>query len=522
MREELLSVGIDLGTSTTQLVFSRLFIENMAGSYSVPRMEITGKEIQYKSHIYFTPLMDQNTIDFPKIRQIVEREYERAGVKKEEIDTGAVIITGETARKENAREVVNALSGFAGDFVVATAGPDLESVIAGKGAGTDVYSRENRRMAVNIDIGGGTSNLAAFWQGDTVDTGCLDVGGRLIRVDRDTGKVTYIAPKLLRIIEGEGFSIRLGGPFSVEGVRPLLRILVRALEQSVGLRRDCKYYELLITNHGLSPQVLGSRADKPAPSCATGAGGGEERWEPPASGTPSHTKAEWGNGEERWEPVSCVSFSGGVAAVLYHPEDYPDPLQFGDMGILLAREIRSSRLFRELRVIESAETIRATVVGAGSHTTEISGSTITYANAEFPLKNLPVLKLAREEEQPGRLAGALERKLRWFWTEGQPVRLAVALEGEANPTFVRVQEYAKELLTGLAPNLRAGLPTLVVVAQDMAKALGQTLLSMAGSGGALVCLDGIRLSEGDYIDIGRPAAGGSVLPVVVKTLVFQK
>ena len=500
MREELLSVGIDLGTSTTQLVFSRLFIENMVGSYSVPRMEITGKEIQYKSHIYFTPLMDQNTIDFPKIRQIVEREYERAGVKKEEIDTGAVIITGETARKENAREVVNALSGFAGDFVVATAGPDLESVIAGKGAGTDVYSRENRRMAVNIDIGGGTSNLAAFWQGDTVDTGCLDVGGRLIRVDRDTGKVTYIAPKLLRIIEGEGFSIRLGGPFSVEGVRPLLRILVEALEQSVGLRQDCKYYELLITNHGLSPQVLGSRADRPAPSCTTGAGGGEDRW----------------------EPISCVSFSGGVAAVLYHPEDYPDPLQFGDMGILLAREIRSSRLFSGLCVIESAETIRATVVGAGSHTTEISGSTITYANAEFPLKNLPVLKLAREEEQPGRLAGALERKLRWFWTEGQPVRLAVALEGEANPTFVRVQEYAKELLTGLAPNLRAGLPTLVVVAQDMAKALGQTLLSMAGSGGALVCLDGIRLSEGDYIDIGRPAAGGSVLPVVVKTLVFQK
>ena len=500
MREELLSVGIDLGTSTTQLVFSRLFIENMVGSYSVPRMEITGKEIQYKSHIYFTPLMDQNTIDFSKIRQIVEREYERAGVRKEEIDTGAVIITGETARKENAREVVNALSGFAGDFVVATAGPDLESVIAGKGAGTDVYSRENRRMAVNIDIGGGTSNLAAFWQGDTVDTGCLDVGGRLIRVDRDTGKVTYIAPKLLRIIEGEGFSIRLGGPFSVEGVRPLLRILVEALEQSVGLRQDCKYYELLITNHGLSPQVLGSRADRPAPSCTTGAGGGEERW----------------------EPVSCVSFSGGVAAVLYHPEDYPDPLQFGDMGILLAREIRSSRLFSGLCVIESAETIRATVVGAGSHTTEISGSTITYANAEFPLKNLPVLKLAREEEQPGRLAGALERKLRWFWTEGQPVRLAVALEGEANPTFVRVQEYAKELLTGLAPNLRAGLPTLVVVAQDMAKALGQTLLSMAGSGGALVCLDGIRLSEGDYIDIGRPAAGGSVLPVVVKTLVFQK
>ncbi len=499
MREELLSVGIDLGTSTTQLIFSRLLIENMAGSFSVPRMEITKKEIQYKSQIYFTPLINQNTIDFPKIREIVEREYGKAGIRKEEIDTGAVIITGETARKENAKEVVNALSGFAGEFVVATAGPDLESVISGKGAGTDVYSGEHRLTAVNIDIGGGTSNLAVFRQGDTADTGCLDVGGRLIKVDRDTGTISYIAPKLLWIIEREGFPIRPGAPLSIEAVKPLLRILVETLEQSVGLRRDCKYYEMLITNHGLSPKTLVIQANGPS---------GDE---------------EGAVGEkERWEKISCVSFSGGVAAVLYHLEDYPDPLQFGDIGILLAREIRSSRLYSELRVIESVETIRATVVGAGSHTTEISGSTITYANAEFPIKNLPVLKLTREEEQAGSLAAALGRKMSWFWTEGQPVQLAVALEGEVNPSFSRIQEYARELLSGLAPNLRAGLPTLVVVVNDMAKALGQTILSMAGTESVIVCLDGIRLSEGDYIDIGRPAAGGSVLPVVVKTLVFQK
>lgn len=498
MKEELLSVGIDLGTSTTQLIFSRLLIENMAGSFSVPRMEITKKEIQYKSQIYFTPLINQNTIDFPQIREIVELEYGKAGIRKEEIDTGAVIITGETARKENAKEVVNALSGFAGEFVVATAGPDLESVISGKGAGTDVYSREHRLTAVNIDIGGGTSNLAVFRQGDTLDTGCLDVGGRLIKVDRDTGRITYIAPKLRQIIEKERFPIRAGEMFPMEAVTPLLRILVEALEQSVGLRQDSKYYELLITNHGLSPKVLEIQADRPY---GEEAAGGEEG---------------------RRERISCVSFSGGVAAVLYHPEDYPDPLRFGDMGILLAREIRSSRLFSELQVIESVETIRATVVGAGSHTTEISGSTITYANAEFPIKNLPVLKLTREEEQAGSLAAALGRKMSWFWTEGQPVQLAVALEGEINPTFSRIQEYAGELLLGFAPNLRAGLPTLVVVAHDMAKALGQTILSMAGTENAIVCLDGIRLSEGDYIDIGRPAAGGSVLPVVVKTLVFQK
>ena len=238
MKEELLSVGIDLGTSTTQLVFSRLLIENMASAYSIPRMVITKKEIQYQSEIYFTPLLDAVTIDFAKVRRLVEQEYASAGIRKEAIDTGAVIITGETARKENAREVVNALSGFAGDFVVATAGPDLESVISGKGAGMDVYSKKQRLTAVNIDIGGGTSNLAVFSRGEAEDTGCLDIGGRLIRVDKDSHIVTYIAPKLLEIIRKERFELAVGAPLSEAALEPLLQILTEALEQSVGLRSD--------------------------------------------------------------------------------------------------------------------------------------------------------------------------------------------------------------------------------------------------------------------------------------------
>ena len=335
MQQELLSVGIDLGTSTTQLIFSKLVIENMASSFQVPKMEITQKKIQYKSDIYFTPLLDATTIDFPKIKEIVKQEYEKAQIRKEEIDTGAVIITGETARKENAKEVVNALSGFAGDFVVATAGPDLESIISGKGAGTDVYTKEHLTTAVNIDIGGGTSNLAVFRFGETQDTGCMDIGGRLIKIDKDTHIITYSAPKLLEIIKQEGFHIAVGTPLEIEEVNKVIRIMVEALEQSVGLRNDCKYYELLITNHGLK-------------------------------GT---------------EEIKGISFSGGVAAIIYHPEKYTEEYEFGDIGILLAKAIRNSCLYRELEVIESTETIRATVVGAGNHTTEISGSTITYENA---------------------------------------------------------------------------------------------------------------------------------------------
>src|SRR5699024_12665901 len=128
-------------------------------------------------------------IDQDLIQQFVEREYENANIKKESIQTVAIIITGETARKENAEDALQALSGFAGDFVVATAGPDLESIIAAKGAGMHTYSKENSVKLVNLDVGGGTSNLAVMRRGEVVDTGCLDIGGRLIKINKDSKKI---------------------------------------------------------------------------------------------------------------------------------------------------------------------------------------------------------------------------------------------------------------------------------------------------------------------------------------------
>lgn len=162
MQETILSVGIDIGTSTTQLIFSRLTIENLASNYTVPRISIVNKEVFYRSGIYFTPLKSQTEIDAAKVKEIIRKEYEKAGRKPEDLQTGAVIITGETARKQNANRVLETLSDMAGDFVVATAGPDLESVLSAKGAGSDRLSEEKREVVANIDIGGGTSNIAFF------------------------------------------------------------------------------------------------------------------------------------------------------------------------------------------------------------------------------------------------------------------------------------------------------------------------------------------------------------------------
>ena len=187
---ELLSVGLDVGTTTTQLILSRLTVENRASSFAVPELEIAQRRILYKSPVHFTPLLDENRMDGQAIRTLVEAEYRNAGISREDVDTGAVIITGESSRKENARAVLDALADLAGDFVVATAGPDLESILAARGAGAVARSQETGETVLHMDIGGGTTNLALIREGKILRTGCLNVGGRLVKF-RENGTVSF-------------------------------------------------------------------------------------------------------------------------------------------------------------------------------------------------------------------------------------------------------------------------------------------------------------------------------------------
>lgn len=477
LREELLSVGIDIGTSTTQLIFSKIIIENLASNYTVPRIVIVDKEIIYRSEIYFTPLLSQKEINGRGVKDIIENEYQKAGIDKSKIKTGAVIITGETARKENAKEVLETLSGFAGDFVVATAGPDLESIISGKGAGAHKYSKDNKKTVVNMDIGGGTSNLAVFHKGEVVDTGCLDIGGRLIKVDKDSKKITYITKKLEKIIKDKNINLEIGMVATKDNLKPIIDIMVNSLEASVGLKPQDDIFRQIITNKTIELDI----------------------------------------------PIECISFSGGVADYVYYEGEIEDYFKYGDIGILLGQSIKDSELCKRLTVFKSIETIRATVVGAGTHTTEISGSTITYTKNAFPIKNLPILKLTKEDESGGSatLATALLKKLEWFKLEGDMQRVAIAIEGKENPSFLEVKEYASGLVEGMTELLKRELPLIIIVEKDMAKALGQTIYNLLSYSKDVVCLDSVKLDNGDYIDIGSPIAEGNVLPVVVKTLVFQ-
>ena len=180
--ETLLSVGIDLGTTTTQLVFSRLTVRNEGSAFSVPNYTVAAREVLRRSAVHFTPLRSERELDAEAIARIVDAEYAAAGIDRRAVQTGAVIITGETARRENARAVLEALSGYAGDFVVATAGPALESALAGRGAGAADYSQAHACTVVNLDIGGGTTNIARFTNGALTDTACLNVGGRRVKL----------------------------------------------------------------------------------------------------------------------------------------------------------------------------------------------------------------------------------------------------------------------------------------------------------------------------------------------------
>lgn len=464
MSEWLLSVGLDVGTTSTQMVVSQLQVENNASGFAVPEMVISQRHVRYRSEVYFTPLIGEDLVDGEGIRRIVEQEYARAGIQRADVDTGAVIITGETSRRENARIVLDALSDFAGDFVVATAGPDLESVLAAKGAGAVEYSRQTGKTVLHMDIGGGTSNLALVAEGRIVQTGCMNVGGRLLKLD-ENGKVMYVSPVLKALCH-----LKVGDTASPEQLRPIADMLVQALEMAAGLRQPTPLLEQLTT--------------KEADAFA--------RWD---------VASVAARGEE-----VVLSFSGGVADCI---EEVHDWLRFGDMGPVLGQAIRQSRLCAKAYRL-GEETIRATVIGAGCHSAQLSGSTVFYQNVALPMKNMPVIQLTELEQRlpEQELAALIRQRL-----TRQDTQAVIALPGHSAPDYTQVKALARAIVRGSSQP-----KVLVAVEKDMAKALGQAM-ALEQPGREYLCIDSVKLADGSYLDVGAPV--GPALPVVVKTLILS-
>ena len=449
--DKLLSVGLDVGTTTTQLIASSLTVQNKGNAFSVPELVIDERRALYQSPVIFTPLLSGDLVDGEAIARWVTEQYACAGISKEQVDTGAVIITGETSRKENAREVLSALSGFAGDFVVATAGPDLESVLSAKGAGATDYSAKTGKTVLHMDIGGGTSNLSYIEDGKIVATGCLNVGGRLIKLD-NRGAITYLSPVLT------GLCRLQVGQIPTEGdLKQVVALLVQTLEMAADLRPASSLLDKLTTREN----------------------------------------------QHRWvcKKADVISFSGGVADCI---QTDAAPFAYGDLGVLLGKGIRESLLCRgQFRL--GTETIRATVIGAGCHSAQLSGSTIFSGGISLPQKNLPVVSLTMPV-CPEAVADAYR---------GQDADTVVlAIPGYPSPSYGELQALASALVTG------SGQRELIVCLEtDMAKALGHAIRILQPDRPCL-CIDRVSLGAESFLDIGTPV--GPALPVVIKTLVLSK
>ena len=473
----ILSVGIDVGTSTTQVVFSKLQMDNAGGYFSVPRVAIVDKEVVYKSEVYMTPLKTDVLIDTDALRDIVADEFRKAGYRPEDTDSGAVIITGESARKENSDAVLKSLSDFAGDFVVSAAGPDMESLIAGKGSGAWQYSMDHHCRVANLDIGGGTTNVVLFEDGETLARGCLDIGGRLICMNPQ-GIITKVSPAAAVMAQAAGVSVSVGDRCDELKLTAVTRQMAAALNAYLGVgTKDIDAILRQIKTPGSS--------DFPVP-----------------------------------EKVQAVFFSGGVADLIYH--ESADTWAYGDIGVLLGRAIRESRLFTDFQKMEPGETIRATVVGAGTYTTTISGSTITYSDDIFPLKNIPVIKLD-EELQEACFAGETEpviRRIQWVLGQNDEEHFILAMPGKRNPGYMEMKRAAASIRQIMDRVQPPGEPILLVIESDIAKAMGQMIRQQPDLKRQVVAIDSIHVEDGEYVDMGKPMMNGMVIPVVVKTLIF--
>ncbi len=479
--QKIISVGIDIGTTTTQLVLSRLTVRNSAPGAVIPRMEISEKEILYRSEIHFTPIDDHLLIDADAIAEIIGAEYEAAGIDAQGVETGAVIITGETAKKENASNILDAVSQYAGDFVVATAGVNLESILAGKGSGASKYSIENHRTVANIDVGGGTSNIGVFKEGRVIDTACINVGGHLLELEKGKDQITFIAEPANEVLSEIGMPLRVGDKMTQKQLITVAEKMAEIIVESILDRKPGRLLQRLLMTNPL--------------------------------------KCDY--------PIDFVMISGGVADYVYNdfePVSIPDITIYGDIGPVLGWAIRKAFRERGISLIVPLETIRATVIGAGIHSLDISGSTIHVSEQTLPLRNVAVLSPFPPQmpSDPAEIADIVREHVGRIARENQEQYLAISLAAPAEMTYLAIRDLAEGLYEGMKDYLTYRGVMVVIVEADCGKALGQCLEIITGKNIELVCIDQIRVDEGDYIDIGNPIMGGRVVPVVVKTLVFER
>jgi ethanolamine utilization protein EutA len=464
-----LSVGVDIGSSTSHLVFSRIVLERLDSRYVV-----SSRERFFDSEILFTPYASDQEIDAQALGSFLERQYQIADVDPDEIDTGALILTGVAVQRCNARRIADLFARQAGKMVAVSAGDSLEAVMAAHGSGAVAWSIRERASIMNVDIGGGTTKIAICTDGRVTDVTAVDAGARLICLDPGGG--------IVRIEEaGRRFGVELG--IDLEPGSQLA-------PQCAGALAACMADRVFKAMAGGSP-VAGGRELLRLPPL------------PPCGG------------------VDLVMFSGGVSEYIYGRGTH----SHCDLGFLLAQEIRGRIARWKFALCRSNEGIRATAIGASQYTIQVSGSTIYVSPLEaLPLRNVPVVApafaLQRDSIDPVSIAAAIQTNVHRLdlGRADTPVALFVPWRGSA--TFQRLDDFCRGVVNGLAELLTRGYPLVLAGDGDIGGLLGIHLREEMGLANAIVSVDGIELKEFDYIDIGAMLPNSGAVPVAIKSLIF--
>ena len=465
----LVSVGVDIGSSTSHLVFSRLLLERLDNRYIVSE-----RAIVFESEVLLTPYAGDFTIDAGALGAFIDRQYALAAIDPAAIDTGALILTGVAVRRSNARAIAELFAAQAGKFVSVSAGDALEATLAAFGSGAAARSIRAAARVMNVDIGGGTSKIAVCEDGAVIDQTAIDVGARVVSFDA-AGRVTRVEEAARRMASELDASIAIGEPAEE-----------RVLDAMAQLMADRLF------------DAMRSKAVSPATASVL-------RLDP--------------LGNDR--APDAVMFSGGVSEYLYGHEQQA----FGDLGPRLAAAIRDRVATWGPRVERSEQGIRATVVGASQYTIQVSGSTIFVRPLTIlPLRNLPVITpdidFGEEALDVAAIARAVRQALKRLDLTSTEIGVAVCYRWRGSATFARLDALARGVVEGLDSILQRGLPLVLVGDGDVGGLVGIHICEDLGLANPIVSIDGITLKEFDFIDIGAMLELSGAVPVVIKSLVF--
>ena len=465
------SVGIDIGSTTTQLVFSRLALGFVEEKH---KYDIVEREITHLSEINLTPFDDAYDIDIDGLSKILTTTYEDAGYSPDDIDTGAIIITGVAALRHNAERILNLFSDQMGRFVCATAGPNYEAVLAAHGSGAVELSDRGLKTVMNIDVGGGTTKIAVARKGEIVDTAALYVGARHIVLDGD-GRALRVERPAEIVAEADGFKLAPGQVVSEKRQRALASTLA-----------DCLFQ--VISNGGLSP--LTERLMQTPPLRFNG-------------------------------KPDLVVFSGGVSEYIYGYESR----SFGDIGIVLGEEIRKRMHEMDTLVIEPTERIRATVIGESQYTLQVSGTTNLISSPDLlPMRNLPVVaplfasSILTQEEIVDEIRKAIE--MHDLDVTIDPFAIAFRRSVINQPSYSLMKKLSEAVITALRGKEKIGGTVVLVFEADIGMGIGRVIQEEVAPCLNLISIDEVKLGDFNYVDIGEPAGDRGFIPVIVKSLVF--